>query len=138
MVDVAANNDEVNSPIIPPSSDARGQATAMVDFGPEAPIAKCSTSKCSAGHVWTPVIQMAKCPGCDAPMLVVKMVNCPMCNEPVRSTTLRVEHCPHGGQITAVCLGHASLNEVLAVEFTHEHAQQEQDKHVVREMISKV
>lgn len=108
------------------------------DFGEVPPLPACSTSECPNGHKWMPLLQIGQCPGCKAPLLALKMVNCPICNEPVAKLMLRVEHLPQGGTITALCAGHATLNDVTIVELLHQHAQQEQEQHVEREMPQKV
>lgn len=114
-------------------------ALPTIDFGgPTQTIQPCSYNTCSAGHIWMPQMQITQCPGCRAPMLAVKMLQCPICNEPVVKLVFRSEHLPQGGQITPMCYGAASLNEVQVITVARQHAAQEQSKHEVREMISKI
>lgn len=110
-----------------------------VDFGPEAnPAAICSGNTCSAGHIWPPVIAVAKCPGCGAPILVVKMVNCPVCNEPPSKLRLRTDHLPQNGAIMPMCRGSASLGDVGVIEINRVHAKHEQENYTEREMVGKL
>lgn len=115
------------------------EASVPVDFGQAGPtITPCTYNECAAGHRWNPQIQIAACPGCRTPMLAVKMLQCPICNEPVLRMVMRSEHLPQGGQITPLCLGASTLNEVNVVTIERTHASQEQQNHVVRDMIGKV
>ncbi len=72
-------------------------------------------------------------------MLALAMQNCPACNEPTASTKLRLDHMPlHGGQLLPLCRGSATLAEALAIEIQHGHAAEEEERHVVREVVSKI
>lgn len=118
-------------------ADLQPSSLPVVDFGPDAPAVSCSWNECTDGHRWPPAMQVTGCPGCKAPILAVKMVQCPVCNEPVTKLVFRSDHMPHGGQVTPMCRGAASLNEVLMVAIDRGHAASEAASHTEREMISK-
>lgn len=123
-----------------PSTERDGTASTGVpfSFGPPPPAA-CSTSRCGCGHVWRPELRIATCPGCAAPMLVLLMQNCPACNEPTSATNLRLDHMPQAsGQLMPICRGAATLAEPILIELRHTHAADEEARHVVREVVSKV
>lgn len=123
-----------------PSTERDGTAStgAPFSFGPPPPPA-CSTSRCRCGHVWRPELRIATCPGCAAPMLVLLMQNCPACNEPTSATNLRLDHMPQAsGQLMPICRGAATLAEPILIELRHTHAADEEARHVVREVVSKV
>ena len=109
-----------------------------VDFGTPPPTEPCSWNECSRGHKFPPIIQMAQCPGCKGSIVAVKMTNCPICNEPVTRLALRMEHLPQPGQITAMCQGAGTLNEVIQLKVERNHAKVTESTHVEREMISKI
>lgn len=110
-----------------------------INFGPDATEQQiCSSNSCSAGHVWQPVLALTKCPGCNSQLLVVKMVNCPICNEPSQLFRLRTDHLPQGGAVTPMCKGSASLGDVGVIEIVRQHAQHEQENHVIRNMPGKI
>lgn len=72
-------------------------------------------------------------------MLVLLMQNCPACNEPTAATDLRLDHMPAAsGQLMPICRGGATLAEPLRIELRHSHAEDEEKRHVVREVVSKV
>jgi hypothetical protein len=98
----------------------------------------CSNLTCSNGHAWPLEIQVTSCPGCKSPILAVKMVNCPICNEPSASMALRIDHLSRGQAITSLCRGSASLADTHQIELKLTHAQDEQEKHKIREMPGKV
>lgn len=108
------------------------------DFGTPPPAEPCSWNECSRGHKFPPFIQLAQCPGCKGPIIAVKMVNCPICNEPVARVAMRLEHLPQSGQITPMCQGAATLNEVIQLKVERNHARLEEAAYKDREMISKV
>ena len=121
-----------------PGSAPPTPSGAAFEFGEVPPHSPCSANVCPNGHEWAPIFGLGKCPGCASPILVVKMVNCPVCNEPVRALRYRTDHMPHGGQLTPMCLGVASLAEVTVVELERHHAQQEEQGYKQREMVTKV
>ena len=104
----------------------------------ETPQQLCTSNSCATGHIWPVVVAIAKCPGCAQAVLAIKMVNCPICNEPTQRTVLRTDHMPHGGALTAICKGAASLADVGQIELLRRHAQAEQEAYKERGMIGKV
>lgn len=141
MNDVNQQLTPTNSPLASasaPSLPTTPIPQGVVDFPPDTPSMVCSANECEAGHRWAPVIRVAECPGCKAPILAVKMVNCPVCNEPVKKMTLRSDHLPHGGNISALCQGHATLNEVISIDVERSHAQQEEENYKERDVFSKI
>ena len=130
------------APAEPPASSAPstegGLTPVPFSFGPPPPPA-CSISKCAKGHQWRPELRIAVCPGCQSPMLVLLMQNCPACNEPTAATNLRLDHMPQqSGQLMPICRGSATMAEPILIEMRHQHAADEQERHVVREVVSKV
>lgn len=121
--------------ILPPASL---ESPPTIDFGEAPSVDPCSYNECPQGHKWPPVLRVAQCPGCGGPILAIKMVQCPICNEPVTHRVIRADHLPHGGQITPMCRGAASLAEVTSIDIKCGHAEDEQKKYVDREMPSKV
>lgn len=114
-----------------------GPAPAPFSFGP-APPRPCSVCRCPAGHEWIPQFRLTACPGCHAPMLVLLMQQCPVCNEPTAATDLRLDHMPQAsGQLLPICRGSATFAEALKIELRHQHAQDEEARHEVREVVSK-
>ena len=112
--------------------------TPTVDYNELPKLSLCSANRCSAGHEWQPIIQLARCPGCASPLLAVKMLNCPICNEPVESFRLRSDHLPQGGAIMPMCRGSESLAEVQMIEMRRQAAAKEETTHKEREMCSKI
>lgn len=108
------------------------------NFNEPAAFVPCSANVCINGHEWEPVLAIAKCPGCAAPIQVIKMLNCPLCNEPVERVRFRTDHLASGGQIAPMCRGSASLAEVTSVELIREHAREEERAHIVKEVPQKL
>lgn len=123
---------------------ANSPATASQEVSPaftfvETPkVSLCTVMACAAGHEWSPTLQLAQCPGCQSPILAIKMVNCPQCNEPSTTLALRADHLSRGSPITNICRGSESLAEVHKIQLNLNHAALEQEKHVEREMPSKI
>ncbi len=108
-----------------------------MDYGVAEPIKPCTSSTCTAGHVWPATLRVAQCPGCGGGVLALMMVNCPVCNEPVATTTIRMDHLPQNGQLLPLCRGSATLAEAKVITIEHTHATDEQSSEVKRQMISK-
>lgn len=137
---MSINSSETVQPaelVQPPQAAQKVPEAQTVDFGTPPHREPCSWNECSKGHKFSPIVQVAGCPGCGGPLVIVKMVNCPLCNEPVSKLTLRTEHIPQGGQIQPMCAGGASLNEVDQIVLNRRHAAEEEANHTVRPMISK-
>lgn len=98
----------------------------------------CTLASCHAAHTWQPTLAIAKCPGCQGPILALQMRQCPVCNEPVSKLTLRMDHLPTGGVITPMCRGSASLAENLQIEVTFGHAEAEAAAYIPKEVVSKL
>lgn len=98
----------------------------------------CSANVCANGHMWLPTLAITPCPQCKAPLLAIKMEQCPQCNEPPVHMRLRSDHIPRGGAIMPMCQGSASMGEINYIELKYQHAAQEEEKYVEREMPQKI
>lgn len=117
---------------------ASGEVSTAFEFQEQATPVLCSVMACTSGHEWSPIIQMAPCPGCQSPLLAIKMVNCPQCNEPSATLTIRADHLSRGSAITPLCKGSDTLAEKHTIHLQLLHSQQEQTKHQERAMPSKI
>lgn len=129
---------QINSADLDPSLPPASSEFPPIDFGEATPPTSCSYNICANGHKWPPVLRVAQCPGCGGPILAAKMTQCPVCNEPVARRFIRVDHLPHGGQITPMCRGAGSLAEVMQVEMVCNHASDEEGKYIERQMPGKL
>lgn len=84
----------------------------------------CSENVCSKGHKWIPTVGIAKCPGCQAPVLMVLMENCPWCAEPVEGLKLRTDHAARGLGVAMACKGQLGSAEMGVIELRREHARE--------------
>lgn len=132
------NGLEIEGPPQPASATILPSGPGPV-FGPPPPTQVCSLNECVNGHKWPPSFALAKCPGCQAPVLAVRMEQCPVCNEPVRKLSMRVDHSlmiePAAGRAAPTapaCQGIAGLNEVTLVEMERQHAAETEASHVQR------
>jgi hypothetical protein len=84
---------------------------------PEQPIIiPCTWNECTKGHRWAPAVAVAKCEGCQSPVIAVRMENCPWCNEPNSKISLRSDYVPRGGGIGQRCKGAKVHGESVDVE----------------------
>lgn len=125
-----------DSPQVPTPASPHGVSINFAET--PTPTQLCSSNVCEVGHAWPPVIATTTCPGCSTPILVVKMVNCPICNEPPQLFRLRTDHLPQGGAILPMCTGSPNLGDIGTIEIVRSHAKDEEQNHVIRDMISKI
>jgi hypothetical protein len=100
------------------------EGVGVVSFPAQPLVRLCSANVCSNGHEWKPTLAVAKCGGCDGPVLAVKMEQCPICNEPVEGMRFRMDHFPQGGFIARLCRGEQTPAEVEIITLERQHSKE--------------
>lgn len=89
-------------------------------FSDEA-LPSCSTNSCANGHEWAVQVGVAKCRGCESPVLTIRMQNCPYCNEPATATTMRTDWLALGMPAGAgVCKGEKTHGDSGLIRIDHQ------------------
>lgn len=92
------------------------EATAPIAGQGASAAQPCSANVCVRGHVWPVALAVARCPGCQAPVLASRMENCPICNEPPERIMFRWDRMPGSGAVAAVCQGEKARGWTGTVE----------------------
>jgi hypothetical protein len=89
---------------------------------PPSQLVLCSSNKCRNGHTWPPSLTLAKCPGCQAPVLARRMENCPICNEPIHIFQMRTDNISKQMGLLPMCKGAESKGEIGTITIECQHA----------------
>ncbi len=102
-----------------PQAAPKGLTPVGPFFAAEA-LPSCSTNSCPNGHEWAIQVGIAKCRGCESPVLTVRMQNCPFCNEPASATNMRTDWLAAGMVAgAAICKGELSFGDTGIIEIAH-------------------
>lgn len=114
---VPESTQTLHSPDLTPALPASPEAT--VPFFESESLPSCSVNRCSNGHEWGIQVGIAKCRGCDSPVLAIRMQNCPFCNEPASASILRTDWLAPGMGVAATCRGENTFGNSGVIEINH-------------------